>query len=153
LARQPVSLPGLLEETALQANKLLGGKEIAVQLGPAQGIVWADPDRLRQVLLILLENAIRYTPDGGLIRLEACPRHKYCQVIVSDNGAGISPEHMPHIFDRFYQANPTGEGSARSNGLGLSIARGIILASGGRIHLESQLGQGTRVILELPGVE
>jgi signal transduction histidine kinase len=150
LARQPVSLSEMLGEAALQANKLLGDKGIDIQLGPAQGVVWADPDRLRQVLLILLDNAIRYTPDGGLIRLEAYPQHKSCQIVVSDNGSGITPEHLPHVFDRFYQANPTGEGSARSNGLGLSIARGIILASGGEIHLESQPGQGTRAIIELP---
>jgi signal transduction histidine kinase len=150
LARQPVSLPEFLGDTALQANKLLASKKIDIQSGPVQGVVLADPDRLRQVLLILLDNAIRYTPPGGLIRLEAYPQHKSCQIVVSDNGAGITPEHLPHVFDRFYQANPTGEGSARSNGLGLSIARGIILASGGEIHLESQPGQGTRAIIELP---
>jgi signal transduction histidine kinase len=113
-------------------------------------MVWADPGRLRQVLLILLDNAIRYTPDNGVVRLEAFSQQKYCQVIVSDNGIGIAPEHLSHIFDRFYQANPTGEDNARSNGLGLSIARGIILALEGKIHIESQPGQGTRVILELP---
>jgi signal transduction histidine kinase len=150
LLSEPVHLPDLLGEIAQQATKMTGAKAIAVEMGEVQGTVLADPGRLRQVLLILLDNAIRYTPDGGSIRLEAIPQHRTCQIRVSDTGPGIAPEHLPHIFDRFYQANPTGEGDTRSNGLGLSIAKGIIVALGGKISIHSQPGAGTQAVVELP---
>jgi signal transduction histidine kinase len=151
MKRSRISLRDLLEETVEQAGKLVAQKNIRLELGSTQGVVLGDSERLRQVLLILLDNAIRFTPEGGIIRLESIPKRKTCQVIVSDNGSGIAPDHLPHIFERFYQANPTGEAQARSNGLGLSIAKGIIDDLGGRIHVESLVGRGTRVTLELPG--
>jgi signal transduction histidine kinase len=150
LARIPVSLPELLEEIAQQAKKLVAGKSIAVESGAFSGAVWGDPARLRQVLLILLDNAIRFTPDGGIICLETLQKRKTWQIMVSDNGKGIAPEHLPHIFERFYQANPTDEGQARGNGLGLSIAKGIVQALNGNIHVQSWAGKGTRMIVELP---
>ncbi len=150
LAREPVALPHLLEEIVQQAHKLVGERQITVEIGAVQGVVWGDLARLRQVLLILLDNAIRFTPDGGVIRLETLQKRKTCQMIVSDNGKGIAPEHLPHIFERFYQANPTGEGQSRGNGLGLSIAKGIIDALNGEISVESRPGQGTRFVIELP---
>ena len=146
----PVSLPELLEETAQQASKLALEKRIELVVGDCQGVARGDRTRLRQVLLILLDNALRFTPDGGTIRLEAVCKHKACQVVVSDTGAGIPPQHLAHIFERFYQANPTGEGTARSNGLGLSIARGMVELQGGRIEAQSQPGKGSRFVIELP---
>lgn len=151
LVREPISLPDLLQDTASQAEKLIAGKDIRLELGRTQGMVWADRARLRQVLLIVLENAIRFTPNGGVIRLETASRRKTWQVVVSDNGSGIAPQHLPHIFERFYQATPSAE-PARSSGLGLSIAKGMIEAQGGKIWIESQVGQGTRVTLELPAL-
>jgi signal transduction histidine kinase len=150
LTCEPVSLPELLHEITQSSKNLVGSKHIDVKIARAEGIVMADPGRLRQVLLILIDNAIRYTPDGGIIQLEAYPQSRSCQIVVADNGAGIAPEHLPHIFDRFYQANPIGEGSARSNGLGLSIAKGIIIAMGGKINIYSEPGLGTRATIELP---
>jgi signal transduction histidine kinase len=150
LAREPVSLHELFEETIQQAEKLATGKGINLRIGNAEGIISGDRTHLRQVLLILLDNAIRFTPAGGLIQLASNPKRKMYQIIVSDNGRGIAPEHLPHLFERFYQVNPSGEALIRGNGLGLSIAKGIIEAQGGNIHVQSWLGKGTRVILELP---
>jgi signal transduction histidine kinase len=149
LEREQVTLPALLQEVASQAEKLGAGKSIHLLLGQTNGIVWGDRARLRQVLLILLDNAIRFTPAGGFIRLETIPHTKTCQIMVSDNGTGIAPQHLPHIFERFYQVAPSAE-TSRSNGLGLSIAKGIIEAQGGRISIESQLGKGTRLTIEMP---
>ena len=67
-----------------------------------------------------------------------------------DNGSGIPAEQLPHIFERFFQADPGSQGLMRSNGLGLSIAKGIIEAQGGQIHIESRVGKGTQAVLELP---
>jgi signal transduction histidine kinase len=150
LVREPVSLPELFQEMAHLAEKLVGEKKINLEVGIAKGVIWADRTRMRQVLLILIDNALRFTPIGGTIRLETVAKRKTHQIIVSDNGSGIPPEHLPHLFERFYQANPSGEAMNRSNGLGLSIAKGIIAAQGGVIHVESWVGKGTRVVLELP---
>jgi signal transduction histidine kinase len=144
-----VSLPNLLQEIAGQAEKLMAGKNIHLQLGGTTGRVWGDRARLRQVLLILLDNAIRFTPAGGFIQLETAPHARTCRIMISDSGAGIAPEHLAHIFERFYQVVPSAEAS-RSNGLGLSIAKGIIEAQGGKISIESQVGKGTRVTIEMP---
>lgn len=150
LQYEPVSLPDLLQEISRLAEKLVGGKRITLEIRKAQGVIWADRARMRQVLLILIDNAIHYTPVGGTIFLETLSRRRTYQIIVSDNGSGIPPEHLPHLFERFYQANPTGEANDRSNGLGLSIAKGIIEAQGGKIHVDSTVGKGTRFTLELP---
>lgn len=188
LAHAPVALAGLLADAEDQARPLAGGNGPAIQTGPANGTVIADPQRLRQVLLILLDNAIRHTPDGGVVRLEAerggedtgtrgerrrgqgdaetrregtqRGSKKMCRIRVSDNGSGISAEHLPHVFDRFYQATPpapvagdpnvSGVVALRTNGLGLSIAKGIIEALDGHISLTSREGQGTTVEIELP---
>jgi signal transduction histidine kinase len=153
LVRESVALADLLGETAHQGEKLVIDKGIQLEVGNARGAIWGDRMRMRQVLLILLDNAVRFTPQGGTIRLETIEKRKVHQVIVSDNGSGILPEYLPHIFERFYQANPTGEAQARTNGLGLSIAKGLIEAQGGQIHVESWVGKGTRVVLELPAVQ
>jgi signal transduction histidine kinase len=153
LANQPVPLAGLLAEVSRRAETLAGQSGVCIRLGSAMGTVRGDPERLRQVLLILIDNAIRHTPPGGEIRLETHPGRKTWQVSVTDTGAGIPAEHLKHMFERFYQANPTGEGAARTNGLGLSIARGIIEAQRGRIALTSQVGRGTRAVIELPSAD
>ncbi len=152
LVREPVNLKDLLSEALELTEKMLNGKNIAIQIGNAQGEVLGDQQRLRQVLLILLDNAIRYTPDGGSIFLTTIQKHKTWQVIVQDSGIGISPEHLPHVFDRFYQVNPASDETSRSNGLGLSIAKGLINALGGEITAQSQPGRGARFIVELPAV-
>jgi signal transduction histidine kinase len=152
LAHESIALADLLGEIAYQGEKLVLNKGIQLEVGNASGAIWGDRMRMRQVLLILLDNAVRFTPPGGTIRLETIDKRKVHQIFVSDNGSGISPEHLPHIFERFFQANPTGEAQTHTNGLGLSIAKGLIEAQGGQIHVESWVGKGTRVILELPAV-
>ena len=115
--------------------------------------VFADPDRLTQVLSNLVTNALRYTPDGGEIIFRAWQdpqqERQSLWIAVQDNGAGIAPEALPHIFDRFYRAD-----FARSNGsesgLGLAIAKSIIEAHGGRISAHSQPSKGTQIQICLP---
>lgn len=149
LKRESIDLAELISETARQMQKLAGERGIELVVGAVGGRIWGDRIRLRQVLLILLDNALRFTTAGGTIWMETSRRDKKQQVIVRDNGAGIPAENLPHVFERFYQANPTGEGQTRYNGLGLSIAKGVIEAQGGHIDIQSQIGKGTRVILEL----
>lgn len=144
-------LAEIFPETVRQVNKLTRDKNVSINLDPSARIwVRADRTRLRQVLLILLDNALRFTPSGGSIQLSARSKGKWVQIDVTDSGPGIAAEHLPHLFDRFYQATTLENEGSRSNGLGLSIARSLVEAQGGSIHIESKLGKGTRVRLLLP---
>jgi two-component system sensor histidine kinase BaeS len=109
----------------------------------------ADPARLHQVVLIVLDNALRHTPPGGSISLSARPDGKQVQIQVTDTGSGISAADLPHVFERFYRsAEARAEGGG--SGLGLAIARALVEAMQGHITLESTAGQGTTVTLMLP---
>ncbi|WP_298819850.1 ATP-binding protein [Chloroflexus sp.] len=152
LQRQPVALADLL--TDIQRQVALLGNEHGVQitLGPVRGTALADPDRLRQILLILLDNAIRYTPSGGAITITAEPVGKQVRISVRDTGCGIAPEHLPRIFERFYRADQARNRSDNTTnaGLGLSIAKGLVDAHGGAIGVESVVHVGTTVWFTLP---
>jgi signal transduction histidine kinase len=124
--------------------------------------IWGDATRVQQVLLIVLENALRYTPRGGAVRLTAEAAGRYVCLVCADTGVGIAPEHVPHVFERFYRAGhapraaPCGDqasaGSAlpAGSGLGLAIAKTLIEVQHGQISINSRPGQGTRAILLLP---
>lgn len=107
----------------------------------------ADPDRLTQLLSNLVGNAIKYTPANGVIVISANRLAGVAEVQVADTGAGIAPEELPLVFDRFWQSKRTNRSGA---GLGLAIARGIVRAHGGEIAIESTLGRGTVVTFTLP---
>jgi signal transduction histidine kinase len=124
--------------------------------------LWGDATRVQQALLIVLENALRYTPRGGAVRLTAEAADRYVRLVCADTGVGIAPEHVPHVFERFYRAghspraapysDPDGAGSALAagSGLGLAIAKTLIEVQHGQISIDSRPGQGTRAILLLP---
>jgi len=109
--------------------------------------VWADHDRILQVLENLIGNALKFTPSSGRIVVGAGRRHGEVLFWVADTGCGIPPEGLPHVFDRFWQAK---KGARHGAGLGLPITRGIIDAHGGRIWIESTLGRGTIVFFTVP---
>ena len=150
LARESVIPSELFEEVCRQFKRLAEGRGVNLEIGQARGVAWGDTPHLRQVMLILLDNALRYTPSGGTICLEAYPQGDQILVTVTDTGSGIDPEHLPHIFDRFYMADKSRSGENQGSGLGLSIALAIMKAQNGSIKVESQVGHGTRVILLLP---
>ncbi len=110
----------------------------------------ADPQRIAQVLGNLLSNALRHTPPGGVVTLAARAGPSEALFEVRDTGAGIAPEDLPRIFDRFYRADPSRTRSSGGAGLGLAIARRIVEAHGGRIWAESTPGQGATVRFTLP---
>ncbi len=127
--------------------------EIIIQVPDGLPRVQADPDRVAQVLSNLLVNALQHTPDGGAIRVSASATGEGVEVAVSDTGEGIAPEHLPHVFDRFWRADPARPRSADrqgSTGLGLSIARSLIEAQGGRMWAESEPGMGATFRFTLP---
>ena len=104
-----------------------------------------DPDRIEQVLIILIDNAMRYTPEGGTITIGMCNAKDAIVLTVTDTGCGISKEDLPHIFERFYKVDKSrGEGGT---GLGLSIAHFIMEKLGESITVESEPGKGTHFIM------
>lgn len=152
LDREPVDLKRLIEEAvdgiAFQAMEK--GVELEVRLPEALPPILADPIRLRQVLMNLLTNAIRYTPPDGWISVEARDLGEAVQVSVRDTGVGIAPEDLPHVFDRFYRAEKSRARSDGGSGLGLAIAKHLVEAHGGRIGVESAPGQGAHFFFTLP---
>jgi signal transduction histidine kinase len=115
-------------------------------------LVWADRERVHQVLFNLLDNAVRFTPDGGGVTVSANRIDGHCEVQVTDTGPGIPPEHLPRLFERFYRVDQARTRDGGGTGIGLAIARSVVEAHGGRIWAESELGKGSVFTFELPVV-
>jgi signal transduction histidine kinase/ActR/RegA family two-component response regulator len=144
--------PADLLLSALESQQSLAADAsviIASDLSPELPAVDADEERLLEVLENLVGNAVKFTSPGGSITVGAAREADEVRVWVQDSGAGIPPEQLPHIFDRFWQAKRT---DRRGSGLGLTICKGIVEAHGGRIWAESSFGQGTRVLFTVPAV-
>lgn len=150
LEQTAVPLDSLVHEAARQVARVAEARGVQVS-ARGEGMALGDSLRLRQVLLILLDNALRHTPRGGKVALTAQASGRHAELVVADTGAGIAPEHLPHIFDRFYRANHHRETADQGSGLGLAIARALVTAQGGTIRLTSRLEHGTRVTIVLPG--
>ena len=116
-------------------------------------MVYADPERVTQLLSNLVGNALKFTPAGGRVEVSVQPYGEGALVSVVDTGEGIAADHLPHVFDRFYQVSGSRSGARHGAGLGLPIARGIVEAHGGTIWIESAQGRGTTVRFTLPGAQ
>jgi signal transduction histidine kinase len=127
-----------------------GGTAIEVRVPLMLPRIRADQNRIDQVLGNLVRNALTHLPPGGLIRLEASTYPGGVLFSVSDNGPGISPEELPYIFERFYRADRSRARVTGGAGLGLSIARSLVEAHGGRIRAESEPGEGTTISFVIP---
>ena len=112
--------------------------------------IWADAQRIEQILANLLSNAIRHTPDGGRVAIALSAEPDVARIAVSDTGPGISLEDLPHLFDRFYRPDRSRSRAEGGTGLGLSIARRLAQAHGGDITVESAPGQGATFMVILP---
>ena len=151
LNMSPVELDTLLLEV-FQELKVLAGEKIELHLTEIDQIqVNGDRDRLKQVLLNLVGNAIQYTPQGGDVFLSLGIVAEQARLIIRDTGPGIPAEDLPHIFERFYRAEKSRtRGKTTGFGLGLSIAHWIVEKHGGRIEVDSKDGQGTTFCIWLP---
>ena len=121
-----------------------------VNIAPGVAYCYADPYRLKQIVLNLVNNALRYTPEGGTVELKVESDDKDFIITVTDTGMGIAPEDLPYIFQRFYRAEKSRERSRGGSGLGLAITKGFIEAHGGSISVESTLGKGSSFLAKLP---
>jgi histidine kinase len=145
-----------LDEIAAQFEPLFSANEVhlLVQAPPQLPTVWADPDRVDQVLINILSNAYRYTPTGGQVTLRASVHEGEMLIAVQDSGVGISAEHLPYVFERFYRVDKSRARHSGGNGIGLAIARHLVYAQGGTIWATSAgEGQGTTFFFTLPLAE
>jgi signal transduction histidine kinase len=146
LRMEPVELDTIILDVYRQAQVIANG--VNIQLGHEdQAIVQGDPDRLKQLLINLVTNAIKHTPPGGRVTLSLHREPEWVRITVEDTGRGIASNALPHIFERFYQAN---DSQHTGTGLGLSIAQWIAQAHGGEIMVTSELGKGSTFALWLP---
>jgi len=147
--KAPVDLTQIVSEVVelMQGQARERSINVSSEVEPGVPVVMGDHDRLMQVLSNLLGNAIKFTPEGGNIRVRVARKDDQVVVSVADSGIGISPKDLPHVFDRFWRADGS---SAKGAGLGLSIASGIVEAHSGKIWAESKLGAGTTMTFALP---
>jgi heavy metal sensor kinase len=149
LDRALVDLDTLVLEVYNQAQVLADG--VHVVLGPIdQAEVIGDVDRIKQLLLNLVSNGLKYTSPGGTVTISLSRDDAHAHVSVTDTGVGIPPEDLPHVFDRFYRVDKARSRAQGGTGLGLSIARWIAEAHGGQLRVTSQVGQGSTFTLSLP---
>jgi signal transduction histidine kinase len=150
---RPSRLGGLLHSLIARYKQQFDACEVDLQLvlPPDTPPVYADPDRVAQVLINLLQNALRYTPAGGSVTVALVPYEDYVRITVSDSGIGIASEHLPLIFERFYRVDKSRARASGGTGIGLTIARHLVYANGGEIWAESAgLGKGAAFHLTLP---
>jgi len=149
LRRSDVSLAELLAEVVELYEDVAEEKGVAVTLEPGEGVkVSADRDRLRQAFANLVDNAIKYTPSGGQVRVAIATANDGAVVSVQDTGVGISSEHLPRIWERLYRADPSRSG--RGLGLGLSLVKAFVAAHGGTVEATSEPGRGSTFTVRLP---
>jgi len=152
---RPTDVAQIIRSTAdnLALAAEAGQVSLATALPDSLSTVQADPDRVCQVLRNLLVNALRHTPEGGSVPVTASAREGKVEIAVSDTGEGIAAEDLPHVFERFWRADPSrarDDRLAGGTGLGLSVAQSLVEAQGGRIWAESTPGEGTVFRFTLP---
>jgi two-component system, OmpR family, sensor kinase len=151
LIREPLYINEVLEEACALAASRARAKNISIVRDLDQELACTgDEAFLHELFLIFLDNAIKYSPDGTRIHVTLGIPDGAIQARFQDQGLGISPEHLPFIFDRFYRAAPLNSGEAQSGGLGLAIAQAIAIAHGGAIECESTVGVGSTFTVMLP---
>jgi len=148
----PVSLARLLEEVAPTVEPGLRERQVALglQLDPGFPSIEADPDLLKQVLVNLLHNAAKFSPAGTEVVVTGSVVGDRVQIAVADHGMGIAPDQIARVFDRFYRIEPDGADRAPGTGLGLAIVKRVVELHGGTVRVESQVGSGSRFVVDLP---
>jgi len=146
LQKEPIDLAMLVSETLASFQMQADKAGVVVDADAEPGLVLeVDPERIRQVLENLIANALRYTPHGGTMSVRCATEGAHIVVSVRDTGAGIPPDELPYIFDRFYKSR-----DSHGTGLGLAIAKNLVGAHGGEISAQSSVGQGTTIRFTLP---
>jgi two-component system OmpR family sensor kinase len=149
---QSVDLSELAASLVEQLEPVSAAKKVTLEAGTSEPRIYVrgDASWIERVILNLLDNAIKFTPEGGRVKVSLAVEAKEAKLLVEDNGIGIPPEALPHIFERFYRAEPSRSKQIEGVGLGLALARWIVEKHGGRITVESQPGKGSTFTIFLP---
>lgn len=150
IQKEPVLLPRLAQEVVDQVAQYTDKHRFVVSFSPGFPVVDADSGHIRRVLFNLLDNAIKYSPEGGLVVVHGETSESEAIISVADQGQGIAPEHLNRLFERFFRVKFVTGYHVAGSGLGLPIARNIVEAHGGRIWAESKVGEGTKIYFTLP---
>ena len=159
IERQRVYLDDVVLDAAEAARAIADRKSVPLEVGDfEEAAVRGDPALLRQLVMILLDNAIKFTPSGGVVRVQVVSQSRAVSLTVADEGIGIGDEQLPHVFERFYRGDPSRTRGGSSEGfdgagLGLSIANWIVNEHGAAITIHSRSGQGTQVVVVFPSLE
>ncbi len=142
----------VVDDVTSRFENEIAGKQISLNIETEPGLMPIRADRLRisQVLGNLIKNSLLHTPEGGSITVSAVQSGREVIFSVADTGPGIAPDELPHIFERFYRADKSRVRTSGGSGLGLTIARTLVTAHGGRIWAESEVGKGTKMSFSVP---
>jgi signal transduction histidine kinase len=149
LRQETVELDTIFLDVYRYARATANGVDVTLG-GEDQAQVMGDPDRIKQMLLNLTDNALKYTPSGGTVTLALERDAQWVRVSVADTGQGIPPQNLAHIFDRFYRVDAARSRDSGGAGLGLAIAKWIAESHGGRVEVASEVGKGSKFTVLLP---
>ena len=150
LEREVVDLSGVAANVARRVATIAGEKSVSIEISGATGVrIIGDSEAIERAVLILVDNAVKYTPVGGTVHLQTAMNDELATLEVADTGVGIDPAHLPHLTERFYRVDRARSRETGGAGLGLSIAQGIASSHGGSLTISSEPGKGTTVLLSL----
>lgn len=147
---KPVTLPTLIEKVISVQRSYTNRHELKIDIKNELPIIIADEDKIDQILTNLTNNAIKYSPRGGEVKVTACAQDDIVRFSVSDQGMGIPKEHLSMVFDRFHRVDNRDTREVGGTGIGLYLVKHLVEAHGGKIWVESEVGQGSHFIFELP---
>ena len=149
---EPLEVADFIKGLASAARQVAENKNIKQETYTdlRLGVITADPDKLEKVVLNLLFNALKFTPDGGRVELRAEKRGEELAIVVSDSGIGIAEKNLPFVFDRFWQADSSSKRKYQGMGIGLALVKELTEMMGGTVKVESQEGKGTTFTVQLP---
>jgi signal transduction histidine kinase len=150
LAAKQVDLAEVARTVRARLETSAASKRIGITIDADPVVVWGDEDRLDQLFTNLVDNAVKYSPDGGEVRIVVKAANGSARIEVSDDGRGIPASELPHVFDRFYRVDKARTRSEGGAGLGLAICRSIVAAHHGRIDVRSIAGEGSVFTAILP---
>ena len=149
---EPIALGPIVQGVKRQFSETAASQEVEIEISLADDLplMMADGEKLTQIFVNLVENSLKFTPAGGRISIHALPYGDWVQIVLKDTGIGVAPQHLPHLFERFYKVNRSRRDSG--TGLGLSIVKQLVEAHGGQITVESREGEGCSFTFTVPQV-
>ena len=150
LNKTPINLREMTKKVLWNYEKELRDRNLSVEVEGNCSLVYADRDRIGQVLVNLISNAVKYTPDGGEIRITLSDTEDSVVFNIRDSGIGIPEAEIPYIFERFYRADKSRNRNTGGSGIGLAIVKSVVSAHGGAVDVESRLNEGSNFIVKLP---